>query len=167
MEHDIEKANGRPTDYKPEYDELAKNYALLGATDKQIAVFFDVSEVTINAWKKKYPSFLKSLKEGKEQADAMVAQSLFRRAIGYSHPEDDIRTVSIGDGQGSEIVITPTTKHYAPDTTACIFWLKNRQREQWRDKQEHSIEATVTNTSSASELSDDELAAIAALSQPK
>ena len=72
-----DKPIGRPTEYKPEYDEQAYNYCLLGATDKQLATFFDVSEQTINAWKHKHPSFLESLRRGKEIADARVAQALF------------------------------------------------------------------------------------------
>lgn len=126
---------GRPTDYKEEYNDLANKFAKLGATDKQMCEFFEVSEVTFNAWKKKYPEFLKSINEGKLTADANVAHALYHRAIGYEHPEDDIRSVN------GEIVITPTIKHYPPDSTAALFWLKNRQKEQWRDKTE--VEATV------------------------
>lgn len=125
-----DKPIGRPTDYRPEYDEQAYNYCLLGATDKQLAAFFDVSEQTINAWKHKHPSFFESLRKGKEVADAKVAHALYSRAIGYSHDEEDIR---VADGK---IVITPTIKHYPPDPTSMIFWLKNRQPKLWRDKPE-------------------------------
>ena len=121
----------RPTQYKEEYAELAYNYCLLGAIDKELAQFFDVSEKTINTWKEKHPEFLQSLKRGKQQADAKVAQSLFHRATGYQHPDTKFAT--------HEGIITDEreyTKHYAPDPTACIFWLKNRQPEKWRDKQE-------------------------------
>ena len=128
---------GRPTKYKPEYDELAFNYCLLGATNDQMAEFFDVDPSTIDNWIAAHESFLGSIKKGRAVADGKVARSLYERANGYSHPEDDIRTVSIGDNQGSEIVITPTIKHYPPDTTAAIFWLKNRQTKLWRDT--HSL----------------------------
>lgn len=124
-------AGGRPTDYKEEYNQLAFNYSLLGATDVVMASYFGVSEVTFNAWKEKYPEFLKSLKAGKDEADSKVAASLYNRALGYSHPEDDIRSVN------GEIVITPTIKHYPPDTAAGIFWLKNRQGKQFREKIDH------------------------------
>lgn len=119
-------AGGRPSSYKDEYARQAKILCELGATDQQLADAFGVSTVTINAWKAEFPEFLNSLKVGKEPADDMVERSLFQRALGYSHPEDDIRVI---DGQ---IVITPTIKHYPPDTTACIFWLKNRRPEQYR-----------------------------------
>ncbi len=119
---------GRPTSYRAEYAEQARKFCLLGATDKRLAELFEVSEVTLNAWKKEHPEFLKSLKEGKELADANVASSLYHRAIGYSHAEDDIRALNGG------IVITPTIKHYPPDTAAATLWLKNRQPQVWRDK---------------------------------
>ena len=119
---------GRHTSFNKEYPEQAYKLCLLGATDKQMADFFDVSEVTLNSWKKKFPEFLKSLKKGKDEADGVIAESLFHRAKGYSHPED-----KIFNNDGEEMIVS-TVKHYPPDTTACIFWLKNRQKENWRDK---------------------------------
>lgn len=118
---------------------------MLGATDKDLALVFEVSLSTIEAWKRDKVEFLNALKRGKAHADAEVASKLFHRATGYEHPEDDIRTVSMGDGAGSEIVITPTVKRYPPDTTAAIFWLKNRRPDLWRDKvhQEISVDQTL------------------------
>ena len=124
---------GRPTSFKPEYIEQAFKLCLLGASDVQLADFFDVSVATINNWKNNYPKFLDALKEGKDEADARVAQSLYHRALGYSHKED-----KIFNNNGTEMIVE-TIKHYPPDTTACIFWLKNRQKAQWRDKVENSI----------------------------
>ena len=135
----------RPSLFKPEYVEWVEKFALLGATDKDLASVFEVSLSTIEAWKRDKVEFLNALKRGKEQADAEVATKLFHRAMGYEHPEDDIRAVSLGEGRGSEIVITPTVKHYPPDTTAAIFWLKNRRPDLWRDKvhQEISVDQTL------------------------
>lgn len=116
--------------YKSEYDKLCYNYCLLGAKDTELAEFFDVSEQTINAWKKAHPTFLESIKKGKSIADGNVANSLYNRAIGYSHPEQ-----KVFNNQG-EILTHETVKHYAPDPTSGIFWLKNRQPKLWRDKQE-------------------------------
>jgi hypothetical protein len=123
---------GRPSKYKTEYDELTYRYCLLGATDKQLADFFDTSEQTINAWKKTQPSFLESLKKGKELADASVAEALYHRALGYSHPDSKVFMTS----EGPEVV--NIIKHYPPDTAAAFIWLKNRAG--WKDKQdlEHS-----------------------------
>jgi len=127
---------GRPTAYKPEYSELGFKYCLLGATDAQMADFFDVSEQTINTWKTKHPEFLESIKKGKDEADAKVASSLYHRALGYEHDEDKIFNDS------GKPLIVPTIKHYPPDTGAAIFWLKNRA--DWKDKQyrENSGETT-------------------------
>ena len=135
----------RPSLFKPEYVEWAEKFARLGATDKDLASVFEVSLSTIEAWKRDKVEFLNALKRGKMIADAEVASKLFHRATGYEHPEDDIRTVSLGDGAGSKIVITPTVKHYPPDTTAAIFWLKNRRPDLWRDKvhQEISVDQTL------------------------
>lgn len=131
---------GRPSEYKDEYADQSFRLCLLGATDKDLAAFFDVSEVTINAWKQNYPKFLKSLKDGKQEADAKVAQSLYKRALGYSH---DAVKIFADPKTGAEAIV-PFTQHYPPDTTAAIFWLKNRKPSEWRDKQEveHSGEVT-------------------------
>lgn len=131
---------GRPTKYKPEYKEQAYKLCLLGATDADIANFFDISEATLNNWKIEHPDFLESIKNGKVHADATVAESLYKRANGYEHEDVDIKMY---EGQ---IIKTKLIKHYPPDTTAGIFWLKNRRPKEWRDKQEveHSGSMEVT-----------------------
>lgn len=123
-------AGGRPTKYKAEYAEQARKLCLLGATDAEMAEFFEVRESTIHAWKKAHSEFSESIKKGKVLADAQVADKLFNRAIGYDAPDVDIRVVN------QEIVQTPIIKHYPPDPTSGIFWLKNRQPKRWRDKPE-------------------------------
>jgi hypothetical protein len=124
----------RPTKYKQEYAEQARKLCLLGATDAELAEFFEVNEDTVHEWKKVHSEFSESIKRGKAQADADVADRLYQRALGYEHPEVDIRVLN------GMIVQTPIQKHYPPDATAAIFWLKNRQSKQWRDKivQEHT-----------------------------
>jgi len=125
--------NGRPTEYVKKYDRMAYRHCLLGATDKDLAELFEVSEQTINAWKHEHPIFLESIKKGKVEADQAVTVSLYKRATGYSHPDTHISNY-LG-------VVTKTAirKHYPPDTTACIFWLKNRQKANWRDKIDHEV----------------------------
>lgn len=122
---------GRPSKYKPEFAEQAKKLAVLGATDAQMADFFGVSISTFSLWKVEYSEFSESLKVAKEEADKRVEHSLYQRAMGYEHDEVDIRVVA------GELKMTPIRKHYPPDTTACIFWLKNRKPKEWRDKVEH------------------------------
>lgn len=130
---------GRPPAYKPEYNEQAEKLCRLGATDKEMADFFHVSEQTVNAWKVKYPQFLESLKRGKTLADANVADRLYQRAMGFEHDSEEIKVVSDGQGAGSSIERVPIRKIYPPDTTAAIFWLKNRQPKKWRDKVEQGF----------------------------
>ena len=120
----------RPTKFKPEFVEQAKKLCALGATDAELADFFRVAVRTIDLWKVSQPEFLQSLNVGKAVADKRVEQSLYRRALGYEHDETDIRVI------GPKLVKTDIRKYYPPDTTACIFWLKNRKSKEWRDKQE-------------------------------
>ena len=127
---DEKNKGGRPTDHKDEYNEQAYKLCLLGAIDKDLADFFEVSEQTINAWKKKQPKFLESIKKGKAEADSNVAKSLYERATGYKHED-----THVSNYQG-DITLTKLTKHYPPDTTAGIFWLKNRKSDAWKDRQE-------------------------------
>lgn len=124
-------SGGRPSKYKPEFAEQAKQLTDLGATDRELAVFFKVAESTLNLWKLEHHEFSESLKLGKEMADRRVEQSLYHRARGYSHEAVKILMTKDGDVYREEYV-----EHYPPDTTACIFWLKNRQPQLWRDKQE-------------------------------
>ena len=124
---------GRPTKYKEEYNELVYKLCLLGHTDKDVARVLEVDELTVNRWKVDYPEFCKSLRSGKELADAEIASKLYHRAKGYSHPEDKIFQ------HNGEPVVVPTTKHYPPDTAAAIIWLKNRQPGRWRDKFDHEL----------------------------
>lgn len=147
-------AGGRPTDYRPEYCQEAANLCANGATDAELAEYFEVSDRTIYRWKAEFPEFSQALKTGKEVADERVERSLYHKAVGYQHS-----AVKIFMPAGATApVIVPYTEFVPPDTTAAIFWLKNRRGENWRDKSEvhhrHTKEA----------MSDDELERIAARS---
>lgn len=126
---DVKNKGGRPTSFRPRFTQLAYQFALLGATDKQMAEFFGVAESTFNLWKQRQKGFSESIKKGKAEADAIIAASLFHRAKGYTH-----KAVKILQHEGSSYE-HEYTEHYPPDATAAIFWLKNRQPELWRDKQ--------------------------------
>jgi len=107
---------------------------LFGATDVQIAKVMGVNEHTISYWKRTKPEFLEALNKGKLSKDEQVERSLFERAVGYSHSD-----VHISNYQG-EITTTEIIKHYPPSEVACIFWLKNRQRQKWADIQKSQID---------------------------
>ena len=130
-------ATGRPTDFRPEMVDQARKLAELGATDREVAQFFDVSEATIYRWQHTHPEFCEALKVGKETADNRVEKSLYRRATGYSFDAEKIMQY-----EGSEVRV-PYVEHVPPDVTACIFWLKNRRRKEWRDKIDHQHEGEV------------------------
>ena len=119
---------GRPSKYREEFPEQARKLCLLGAKDSDLAKFFEVTESTLNEWKKVYPEFSESLKAGKELADAVIADSLYQRAKGYSHKAVKIMVVD------KVVVHEEYTEHYPPDPTSMIFWLKNRRPDLWRDK---------------------------------
>ena len=122
----------RPTKYKAEYAEQARKLCLLGATDQEIADFFDVEVRTIHRWKAAHEEFCHALKAGKEQADERVERSLYQKAIGYEQDE-----VKIFMPAGAEApVYADYRAKIAPDTTAAIFWLKNRRPDRWRDKRD-------------------------------
>lgn len=123
---------GRPTKYKPEYVEQVFKLCLLGATDAEIANFFEVDERTINNWKISYPEFFQSIKDGREKADAEIANSLYNRAKGYEQ-----KTVKVFQYQGDPVIV-PVVEHIPPDTGAAMAWLKNRQPKRWRDRIEHT-----------------------------
>lgn len=149
---------GRPTVYKKEYNEQVQKLCRLGATDKEIADFFNVVESTVNLWKTQYPEFSESIKAGKIDADANVAQRLYERAMGFEHDSEEIKVVSVGNNGGSEVERVPIRKVYPPDSTAAIFWLKNRRPKDWRDKQEVEQTSTIKDERiDASKLTDDEL----------
>jgi hypothetical protein len=118
----------RPTKYRPEFAEQAKHLCKLGATDAELASAFGVRVSTVALWKVQHKEFSDALRVTKAAADKRVEQSLFRRAVGFECDETDIRVV------GGKVVQTTVRKVYPPDTTACIFWLKNRNRKDWRDR---------------------------------
>ena len=120
---------GRPSKYKPEFAKLAGRMCNLGATDADLADFFEVSIRTVERWRSEHDDFCRAIKDAKNVADSRVERSLYQRALGYSHDAVKIMTVN------GDVVCEPYREHYPPDTTAAIFWLKNRKPDKWREKQ--------------------------------
>lgn len=123
---------GRPTKYAESMNEQAYRLCLLSATEQEIADFFDVDIATLTRWKEAHPEFRASIVRGREYADAHVADRLYNRAMGYSHPAVKI----FMPAGASEPVYAPYTEHYPPDTAAASLWLRNRQPKKWRERTE-------------------------------
>ena len=133
---------GRPTAYRPEYVAEAERFAMLGATDAEMADHFGVVASTFYAWKLQYPEFAEAIKRGKRPADAEISLALFHRAKGFEYDEAvpmKVKEVIYADGKRvkeiERIDVTMVHKVVPPDTAACIFWLKNRRPDDWKDKQ--------------------------------
>jgi transcriptional regulator with XRE-family HTH domain len=137
---------GRPSLFD-KYEKIILGIAKYGLTDKQIANAIGIDEATLNNWKKEHKEFFESLKAIKEEADRTVVDSLYNRALGYNLDEVTKELRMNTDGEKELVVTKVVTKHIVPDTTAQIFWLKNRQPDKWRDKQdiEHSGEIKMPN----------------------
>lgn len=113
---------------------LIEGWARDGLTEEQIANNIGISRSTLNEWKKKFSDISDTLKQSKEIADRQVENALHKTALGFYYEEDMVTN------QGDVVRVK---KYSKPNTTAQIFWLKNRKPADWRDKQE--IEQTNTN----------------------
>jgi len=135
------KTNKKPKAGRPsKFEKVAPKIKLLsrrGFTDAEIAQLLDVTQRTLDNWKKRHDSFFRSLNDWKKLPDKQVERSLFERACGYSHPETKVFTYN------GKILTYEVIKHYPPDPTSMIFWLKNRQRARWRDKIDHDISGDI------------------------
>jgi hypothetical protein len=126
---------GRPTDYNPEFVEQARKLCELGATDLELADFLKVDVSTVYRWKNTHPEFCEAVRVGKDACDDRVERSFYNRCVGYS-----FSAVKIFMPAGAEQpVYAPYTEHVPPDTGAALNWLKNRRKDDWRDKTEVDV----------------------------
>lgn len=114
-----------------------EGWARDGLTDEQIAINLKIGVRTLYEWQQRYPQISQSLKKGKEVVDRQVENALLKRALGYTYDE-----VTTEDGVETKRV----TKEVMPDTTAQIFWLKNRRPDLWRDKQNIEVSKPIDDT---------------------
>ncbi len=152
------------TAFKPEFVEQARKLAALGHTDYEMAEFFEVTERTLRRWKGMHPDFADALKVGKNVADDRVEMSLYRKATGYSYASEKLFC------DKGIVVRAETIEHVPPSDTACIFWLKNRRKEEWRDKVDHEHTgkdgAAIETNVNLSGLNDEQLRALASIPLP-
>lgn len=142
---EIKREKGRPTDYQADFAKQAEKLCLLGATDDELADFFEVHRSTIYRWKHEHEAFCDAIKSGKETADERVERSLYQKATGYNVKEEQAVKLKV-EQHKEEVEVVEVEKHVPADTTAAIFWLKNRRKDQWRDKHEHDVNANVNAT---------------------
>lgn len=108
-----------------------EGWARDGLIDEQIAQNIGIRAATLYEWKKRFPEISEALKRGKEVVDRQVENALLKRALGYEYEE--VKEKFEG---GILTERTVTKKEVVADTTAQIFWLKNRKPDTWRDKPE-------------------------------
>lgn len=132
-----------------------EGWARDGLTEEQIAKNMGVSRSTLSDYKVKYPDILRAIKNSKEVADREVENALFNKATGYTvklKKPMKVRHVEYDEVSGRKVVEYERIEyieeevHVPADTTAQIFWLKNRKPNEWRDK------VTVTDESSLEKL---------------
>lgn len=159
----------KPNGYKntgptPRQVKMVYKLALLGSTDTQMADFLEVPISTFNNWKQTHPKFAESMKQGKIEADANVAQMMYKKATGFWVPDVHIisNRVDIYNEKGkiiesrTEPLIVPIKKFIPPDFNAQNKWLSLRQRDKWSDIQRIEINQThnINLTQIAEQLSD-------------
>jgi len=128
-----------------------ESWARDGLTDEQIAANMGITRATLYDWKNKYPDISDTLKRGKEVVDIQVENALLKRALGYDYEEETKEMTdatnefgeALYNAMGNRITTLSTVKsvkkQVAPDTTAQIFWLKNRRPDKWRDRKDVDV----------------------------
>jgi len=129
---------GRPTVYRSEFAEIAKQRCERGATDADVAAELKIDRATLYRWRHTHPEFCDALKAGKHDLDERVISTLAHRALGYTFETEEIHVVN------GKIVRVPIVKHMPPDPTSMIFWLKNRRPAEFRDRQEMKVDVQLS-----------------------
>lgn len=123
------KRRGRPSKFSDEIAKKAIDYAEIGATDAEICEVIGIAPATLSLWKGTYTEFSEALKAAKAIPDDGVEAALYRSAMGYTHVEEKVFFTKWGGVKRVQVL-----KHYPPNPTAMIFWLKNRRPKQWREQ---------------------------------
>lgn len=149
------RGRGRPTDYKPEYADMARRFLLLkrGGTNEDLAKLFAKNIDTIYEWQKVHADFSEALRAGKEGADEQVANALHSRAIGATWTEQQAFKLKVIEydkvgrkvREVEKVEIVDLMRAAPPDTRACELWLNNRDPENWRQKPEPADDEAVVN----------------------
>lgn len=136
---------GRPSVFNVERDPpLVRKMLGLGKTMAEVSAALQVSRSTLDEWSNKHPEISDAISQGRADADDRVERALFDRAVGYEHPETKLLVTSGGHGVGSSVERHEVTVAVAPDPTCIKFWLTNRRRHLWSDKQKLEHSGTLT-----------------------
>lgn len=127
-------ANGKYETHVQDKLILVEGWARDGLTDEQIAENLGIAKSTFYKYKEDHSEFSDALKKGKEISDYMVENALFKRALGYQYNEVTYEAIEFGETKLPAEKVKTVIKEMAADTTAQIYWLKNRRPEKWRDK---------------------------------
>lgn len=146
---------------EPYHKDWAWSLSLKGAADEEIAEAFGISVRTLHRWKKQYPALKEAIDHGKSVADAKVKRSLYERAVGY-RVKDVEQILSTDKATGAQRIerTRVTTKHVAPDTMAIMYWLNNRSRGEFSQRQEITLGGG-GKASPVEKLTEEELRALA------
>ena len=144
-------------DRLPEVEQMARN----GYTNKDICQALGIAQQTLNNWREKYPDFAEAIKKGKMIVDAEIEQKLITNEKGHLFWEETQELMPVMDEETGRMINEMTTvkrvlKYIKPDTTAQIFWLKNRRPNDWRDRQHLQHEGNI-NVNDYSYMEDAEL----------
>ena len=135
-----------------------EGWARDGLTDEQIAYNMGIVPSTLYSWQNRFREITEALKKGKEVVDRQVENALLKRALGYAYNETTQEICEDPESGGLKMQKTKiVTKEVAPDTTAQIFWLKNRKPHDWRDKRDLDVSGGVNVNNPYKELTTEEL----------
>lgn len=126
---------GRPSKFSQSLAARILELATKGKTEVEIAHSLGISPTTLANWKGKHPDFLEALKKAKDVADDLMEATLFQRGMGYSYSAVKF----FFDSKSGKVVSQAYVEKLPPDTTAIIFWLKNRRPDRWRDVNKHEL----------------------------
>ena len=121
-----------------------RGWARDGLINSEIAERIGIAEGTLYSWKNKYKEIDEALKDGQDIVDRQVEESLFKKAMGYEYEET--KQIIEKDVMGKDRKrVEKVKKYYPPDSTAIIFWLKNRKPGEWRDRRDSTIDVKSEN----------------------
>ncbi len=143
---------------------LIEAWARDGLTDEQVAKNIGVNRDTLYTWKKKYPDISDALKRGKEVVDIEVENALFKKATGFTRTikkaikvKEVLYEAGKRKSEKEHIEFADEEIYIPPDTTAQIFWLKNRKPDTWRDKQNVELSGEIKTNNPYEGLTTEEL----------